>query len=100
MSSQSRGQTRPTSVTSDDSFQKLYIPPDSIYMFFKWKLPVFTRDLTWFSTDIFWLKITPRFLMVDGRLWTDLFTLEGIRLHLGHKLKVQACLVFAQRAIY
>ena len=31
---------------------------------------------------------------------TDLFTPESIRLHLGHKLKVQACLVFAQYVIY
>ena len=31
---------------------------------------------------------------------SDLFTPEGIRLHLGHKLKVQACLVFAQYAIF
>ena len=29
-----------------------------------------------------------------------LFTPEGIRLHLGQKLKVQACLVFLQYAIY
>ena len=28
-----------------------------------------------------------------------LFT-QGIRLHFGHKLKVQACLFFAQHAIY
>ena len=29
-----------------------------------------------------------------------MFTPEGIRLHIDHKLEVQACLVFAQYAIY